>query len=78
MREVPRDIHPDVVIELGRLLDAHPRTRPVSVIWLIDEMRRNFGATGPTDALERLAVEMAAARHLPIMLDRPTKQQRQR
>jgi hypothetical protein len=47
-------------------------------MWLIDEVRQRMGSPMSTDALEILAVEMATARHLPIMLDRKPKSARRR
>jgi hypothetical protein len=47
-------------------------------MWLIDEVRQRMVSSMSTDALEMLAVEMAAARHLPVMLDRKPKSARRR
>jgi hypothetical protein len=45
-----------------------------SIMWIIDEVRQRMGSSMSTDALEMLAVEIAAARHLPVMLDRKPSQ----
>jgi hypothetical protein len=65
-------------VTFDRLLDGHSKTKPVSIMWLIDEVRQNFGSPMSTDALELLAVEMANARNLPIMLDRVIRSRRNR
>jgi antitoxin component of RelBE/YafQ-DinJ toxin-antitoxin module len=41
---------------------------------MIDEVCQRMGSSMSTDALEMLAVEIAAARHLPVMLDRKPSQ----
>jgi len=66
MRPFPSDTDAEVVVAF----DGHSKTRPVSVMWLIDEVRQSMESPMSTDALEMLAVEMATARHLPVMLDR--------
>ncbi len=78
MRELPRDIDADVIIEISRLLDGHSKVSPVSIMWLIDEIRQNFETALSDDALELLAVEMVSARRLPMKLDRPPKKRRQK
>ena len=77
MRDVPHDVEADVVFEIGRLLDGHSKVSPVSIMWLIDEIRQNVETTLSEDALELLAVEMVSTRHLPMKLDRPPKKRRQ-
>jgi hypothetical protein len=77
MRELPHDIEADVVFEICRLLDGHSKVSPVSIMWLIDEIRQNFETALPDDALELLAVEMVSTRHLPMKLDRPPTKRRQ-
>jgi hypothetical protein len=77
MRELPHDIEADVVFEIGRLLDGHSKVSPVSITWLVDEIRQNVETTLSDDALELLAVEMVSTRHLPMKLDRPPKERRQ-
>jgi hypothetical protein len=71
MRDLPRNIDADVIIEISRLLEGHSKVSPVSIAWLVDEIRQNFETTLTDDALELLAVEMVSTRHLPIKLDRP-------
>ena len=78
MRELPHDIDADVILEISRLLDGHSKVSPVSIMWLIDEIRQNFETALSDDALELLAVEMVSTRHLPMKLDRPAKKRRQR
>jgi hypothetical protein len=58
------------------LLDGHSKVSPVSIVWLIDEIRQNFETAVSDDALELLAVEMVSTRHLPMKLDRPPKKRR--
>lgn len=77
MRELPHDIDADVIFEISRLLDGHSKVSPVSIMWLIDEIRQNFETALSDDALELLAVEMVSTRHLPMKLDRPPKKRRQ-
>jgi hypothetical protein len=77
MRELPHDIDADVIFEISRLLDGHSKVSPVSIMWLIDEIRQNFETALSDDALELLAVEMVSTRHLPIKLDQPPKKRRQ-
>jgi hypothetical protein len=78
MRPFPSDIDAEVVVAFDRLLDGHSKTRPVSVMWLIDEVRQSMESAMSTDALEMLAVKMATARHLPVMLDRNAMSARRR
>lgn len=76
MRELPHDIDADVILEISRLLDGHSKVSPVSIMWLIDEIRQNFETALSDDSLELLAVEMVSTRHLPMKLDRPPKKRR--
>jgi hypothetical protein len=56
------------------LLDGHSKVSPVSIVWLIDEIRQNFETALSDDALELLAVEMVSTRHLPMKLDQAAKE----
>lgn len=76
MRELPHDIDADVILEINRLLDGHSRVSPVSILWLIDEIRQKFETALSDDALELLAVEMVSSRNLPIKLDRPQRRRK--
>jgi hypothetical protein len=76
MRELPHDIDADVIFEISRLLDGHSKVSPVSIMWLIDEIRQNFQTALSDEALELLAVEMVSTRHLPMKLDRPSRKRR--
>ena len=63
MRPLPSDIDAEVVVAFDLLLDGHSKIKPVSIMWVIDEVRQNLGSPMSTDALELLAVEMATARN---------------
>jgi hypothetical protein len=76
MQELPHDIDADVIIEISRLLDGHSKVLPVSITWLIDEIRQKLETALSDDALELLAIEMVSSRNLPIKLDRPQRRQK--
>ena len=70
MRELPSNVDADAVIEVGRYLDDHAKTTPVSISDAIRVVRRRAPATCPGDGwLEELIVESAATRKLALLLD---------
>ncbi|TPN40164.1 hypothetical protein FKO01_03055 [Mesorhizobium sp. B2-3-3] len=69
MRELPRNVDADAVIEIGRYLDDQGKVAPVSLSCAIEAIRK-LVQTGLTDfELEELILESAAARHLALLLD---------
>ncbi|MEI9416489.1 hypothetical protein [Mesorhizobium sp. Cs1321R2N1] len=69
MRDLPKDVDADAVIEIGRYLDDLGKRARISVHEAIRIVRKKT-RTKLTDAgLEELIVECAAARHLAIVLD---------
>ena len=71
MRELPRNIDADVVIEISRHLDDHPKSMPVRVHQLAALIRQRFNASLPDKSIEELIVEMATTRRLPMLFDPP-------
>jgi hypothetical protein len=70
MRELPSDVDADAVIEVGRYLDDHAKTTPVSVSEALRVIRRRINGSPIGDGgLEELILESAATRHLAILLD---------
>ena len=70
MRELPFDIDTDAVIEVGRYLDDHAKTTPVSVSEALRVIRRRINGSPIGDGgLEELIVESAATRKLALLLD---------
>lgn len=71
MRELPKDIDADVVIEIGRLLDENAAFVPVRVHELAARVRRKVTTRLPDSSIEELIVEMASARQLAMAFDLP-------
>jgi len=70
MRELPANVDADAVIEIGRYLDEHAKTTPVSLSDALRVVRRRAPTTRPGDTwLEELIVESAASRSLAVLLD---------
>lgn len=70
MRILPSNVDADAVIEVGRYLDDHAKTIPVSVSEALRIVRRRIGGSSISESgLEELIVESAATRHLTIQLD---------
>jgi hypothetical protein len=71
MRELPKDVDADVVIEIGRLLDESHGFVPVPVHEVAGKVRQKV-TTGLSDlSIEELIVEMASARQLAMAFDLP-------
>jgi hypothetical protein len=71
VRELPRDIDADVVIEIDRLLDEQAKAAPVPVHKLAARIRQKV-ETGLSDlSIVELIVEMAATRGLAMLFDLP-------
>lgn len=71
MRELPKDVDADVVIEIGRLLDDSPLFVPVRVHQLAASVRQKVRTVLPDLSIEELIVEMASARRLAMAFDLP-------
>jgi hypothetical protein len=70
MRHLPRDIDVDAVIAIGRYLDDHGSSRPVSVHGALSSLRRDLNTQLSDASIEELLVEMCASRKLPVLFDR--------
>ncbi|RUV73492.1 MAG: hypothetical protein EOR30_15435 [Mesorhizobium sp.] len=71
MRELPKSIDADVVIEISRLLDDHAKSAPVPVHKLALMISNRVETDLPTASIEELIVEMAMTRQLPMLFDLP-------
>ncbi|RWK39537.1 hypothetical protein [Mesorhizobium sp.] len=71
MRELPKSIDADVVIEISRLLDDHAKSAPVPVHKLASMISISVETDLPTASIEELIVEMAMTRQLPMLFDLP-------
>ncbi|AZO01188.1 hypothetical protein EJ066_31160 [Mesorhizobium sp. M9A.F.Ca.ET.002.03.1.2] len=71
MRELPKSIYADVVIEIGRLLDERAKSAPVPVHKLASMISHNVKTDLTTASIEELIVEMAMTRQLPMLFDLP-------
>jgi hypothetical protein len=70
MRELPSNVDADAVIEVGRYLDDHSKTTPVSVSEALRVIRRRINGSPISDGgLEELILESASTRHLAMLLD---------
>ena len=70
MRALPPDIDVDAVIAIGRYLDDHGSSRPVSVHGALSALRRDLNTQLSDASIEELLVEMCASRKLAVLLDR--------
>lgn len=70
MRDLPRDIDADVVIEIGKLLDDTDIV-PLPVHDLVKQVRNLTQSNVSDQAIEQLIVEMAANRGLSMIFDKP-------
>lgn len=73
MRELPRNIDADAVIEISKLLDDHPHLVPVPVHQLAVLVRQRVKTGLPNQAIEELIVEMATTRQLAMAFDLPSE-----
>ncbi|RWC31261.1 hypothetical protein [Mesorhizobium sp.] len=71
MRELPKDIDADVVIEISKLLDDSPLFVPVRVHELAASVRQKVKTGLPNLSIEELIVEMASVRQLAMVFDPP-------
>jgi hypothetical protein len=71
MRELPKDIDADVVIEISKLLDDSPLFVPVRVHELAARVRQRVKTGLPDLSIEELIVEMASVRQLAMAFDLP-------
>jgi hypothetical protein len=69
LKELPKDIDPDLVMAVGRYLDDHGRSTPVSLGVSIPEIRTHYSTRLSNKALEELVLQMAATRGLSVLLD---------
>jgi hypothetical protein len=74
MRELPKDIDADVVIEISRLLDDSPLFVPVPVHELAARVRQKVKTGLPDLSIEALIVEMASLRQLAMAFDLPGRE----
>lgn len=71
MRELPKNIDADLVIEISQLLDDHPPLVPVPVYQLTVLVRQRVKTGLPDRSIEELIVEMATTRLLAMAFDLP-------
>ncbi|MER9140058.1 hypothetical protein NKI20_28040 [Mesorhizobium sp. M0830] len=69
MRDLPKNVDADAVIEIGRYLDDQGKGAPVSIADAIRIVRKTAGTKLTAVELEELILECAAARHLAVVLD---------
>ncbi|WP_181165748.1 hypothetical protein [Mesorhizobium sp. B2-4-12] len=69
MRELPRNVDADAVIEIGRYLDDQAKLAPISLSHAIEAVRKLVETELNDFDLEQLIIESAAARHLALLLD---------
>lgn len=72
MRDLPRDIDADVVIEISKLLDDRAKSVPVPVHKLAAMIRLGVETRLTNHSIEELIVEMATTRGLPMLFDLST------
>ncbi|MGX7877408.1 hypothetical protein ACVDG5_036580 [Mesorhizobium sp. ORM6] len=71
MRDLPKDIDADVVIEISKLLDDSPLFVPVQVHELAARVRQRVKTGLPDGSIEELIVEMASIRQRAMAFDLP-------
>ncbi|MBM2712848.1 hypothetical protein JQK88_16800 [Mesorhizobium caraganae] len=71
MRELPKNIDADLVIEISQLLDDHPHLVPVPIHQLTVLVRQRVKTGLPDRSIEELIVEMATTRQLALAFDLP-------
>ncbi len=71
MRDLPNDFDADVVIEVGRLLDDAEDFPPLPVHELVKRVRTTLQTRLSDQAIEKLVVDMASKRGLPMVFDNP-------
>jgi hypothetical protein len=71
VRELPKNIDADVVIEISRLLDDCSAFVPVRVHEIAASVRKKVTTSLSVSSIEELIVEMAATRKLAMAFDLP-------
>lgn len=71
MPKLPRDIDPDVVIEIGRRLDDEGHLAPVPINDVIRQIRWKVQTRHSDQAIAELIIEMASKRGLTVIFDKP-------
>jgi hypothetical protein len=69
MRALPYDVDAEAVIALGRYLDDHGPSTPVSVLGTIAVVRERAATTLSDEEIEELLVEMCSSRRLFVVFD---------
>ena len=69
MRDLPMSTDPDLVIEIGRYLDSHGTSMPVSMVGARSVLRERMGHGVSKRELDRLLVEMCSTRGLAVIFD---------
>jgi hypothetical protein len=67
---LPSDFDADVVIEVSRLLDDAEDLPPLPVHELVKRIRTTMKTRLSDQAIEKLVVEMASNRGLPMVFDK--------
>ena len=70
MRALPPDIDVEAVIAIGRYLDGHGTSRPVSIHGALALLRRELSTQLSDASIEELLVEMCSSRKLAVLFDR--------
>jgi hypothetical protein len=71
MRDLPSGTDADVAIEVSRLLDDAENLTPLPVHELVKRIRTILQTRLSDQAIEKLVVEMASRRGLPMVFDKP-------
>ena len=71
MQELPKDIDPDLVIEIDRLLEDARGFIPIRVHEVAAKARQKVTTGLSNLSIEKLIVQMATARHLAMAFDLP-------
>ena len=69
MRELPASTNAEVVFEIGRYLDGHGKSTPVSMFGAKAVLRGRLPRAISDDELLQLLVEMCATRGLSLLFD---------
>lgn len=70
MRALPPDIDVEAVITIGRYLDGHGTSRPVSIHGALALLRHELSTQLSDASIEELLVEMCSSRQLAVLFDR--------
>ncbi|MBZ9921684.1 hypothetical protein LB579_28720 [Mesorhizobium sp. BR1-1-7] len=71
MRDLPKTIDADVVIEIDRILNDRSKTAPVPVHQLAEMIRTRIVTSLSAPSIEELIVEMASLRGMVMLFDLP-------